>query len=215
MLHRISTLLGIPRDHPQQWWFGGLAVLGVLLIWLGIGLQTWWLLGVPFVLAVLWLAAVDFRKVFFLMIACLPLSMEQELPGGLATDLPSEQLMWVLTLCGVGWLLQNWRSVDVRFIRHPLSLALLLHLCWIMITVVTSQDIFVSFKYLLAKGWYVIVFYGLAAHLLNTERDFKAFFWWFLLPLLFVVLTVFAAMPPSTFRFRMSPMSWGLFSATT
>ncbi len=202
MLRRISTLLGVPRNHPQHLLFGGLAVLSVLLIWLGIGLQAWWLMGVPLVLAVLWLAAVDFRRVFFLMVASLPISMEQELPGGFATDLPSEPLMWLLTLCGIGWLLQNWRSVDGRFIRHPLTLALLVHLCWIAISVITSQDLFVSFKYLLAKGWYVIVFYCLAAHLLHTERDFKTFFWWFLLPLLFAVLTVFIRHAAIDFSFQ-------------
>ncbi len=202
MLHRLSTILGIPRDHPQHLLFGGLAVLGVLLIWLGIGLQAWWLLGIPLGLAVLWLAAVDFRKVFFLMLASIPLSIERELPGGFATDLPSEPLMWVLTLCGVGWLLQNLRSIDGRFIRHPLTIALLVHLCWIAISVVTSQDLFVSFKYLLAKGWYVIVFYCLAAHFLHTERDFKAFFWWFLLPLLFAVMTVFVRHAAIDFSFQ-------------
>ncbi len=202
MLQRLSHMLGIPRQHPQQFLFAGLSVLGVLLIWLGIGLQTWWLLGVPLVLAVLWLAAVDFRAVFFLLLASLPLSIERELPGGFATDLASEQLMWLLTLCGIGWLLRNWASVDGRFIRHPLTLALLLHLFWITISVITSQDFFVSFKYLLAKGWYVIVFYCLAAHFLNEERDFKAFFWWTLIPLLLAVISVFVRHAAIDFSFQ-------------
>ncbi len=202
MLRRISTLLGIPHQHPQGFLFGGLAVLGVLLIWLGIGLQAWWLLGIPVVFAILWLAAVDMRRLFFLMIACLPLSIEQELPGGFATDFPSEQLMWLLTLCGIGWLLRNVGAVDGRFIRHPLTLGLLVHFFWIAISVVTSQDVFVSAKYLLAKGWYIIVFYCLAAHLLRTERDFKTFFWWFLIPLLFAVLTVFVRHAAIDFSFQ-------------
>jgi O-antigen ligase len=202
MLNRLSTILGIPGDHPQRLLFGGLAVMSMLLIWAGIGFQAWWLLGVPAVLAVLWLTAVDFRRVFFLMIACLPLSIETELPGGFSTDFPSEQLMWLLTLCGVGWLLRNARAVDGRFVRHPLTIGLILHLIWISISVLTSQDVYVSFKYLLAKGWYVIVFYCLAAHLLRTERDFKEFFWWFLIPLLIAVLSVFIRHAAINFSFQ-------------
>lgn len=202
MLRRLTTFLGIPGHHPQGLLFGGLSVLGMLLIWLGVGLQEWWLFGVPAVLAVLWLAIVDFRRLFYLMMACLPLSIEEELPGGFATDFPSEQLMWLLTLCAIGWFLRNIRTIDGRFIRHPVTIALLLHLCWIAISVVTSQDIYVSFKYLLAKGWYVIVFYFLAAHLMRSERDFKEFFWWFLIPLLIAVVTVFTRHAAIDFSFK-------------
>lgn len=202
MLNRFSSLLGIPANHPQRLLFGVLAVLGVVSIWAGIGFQMWWLMGIPLGLALLWLTVVDFKRIFFLLLAALPLSMEQELPGGFATDLPSEQLMWLLTLCGIGWFLRNAPKVDGRFLRHPLALALLLHLCWIAVSVVTSQDVYVSVKYFLAKGWYVIVFYFLAAHLLRTERDFKAFFWWFLIPLLIAVISVFVRHAAINFSFQ-------------
>jgi O-antigen ligase len=190
MLQRLGYWLGLPPQHTQTAVFAGFAALGIALVWAGIALQQWWLMGVPLALGILWLAVVDLRKVFLLLLASIPLSMEQDLPGGLATDLPSEPLMWLLTLGGGAWFLRNWRSVDLRFLRHPISLALAAHLAWMTVSVLGSENFLASFKYLLAKGWYVAVFYCLAGRFLQKERDFKMFFWWFLIPLICATSTV-------------------------
>ncbi|MEZ4892119.1 MAG: hypothetical protein R2778_03775 [Saprospiraceae bacterium] len=78
-------------------------------------LDAWYIALAPAGILLAWLTIVDIRKVFFLMIGCIPLSMEQALPGGFATDLPSEQFMWILMLAGIGWFLLNWKRVDGRF----------------------------------------------------------------------------------------------------
>jgi O-antigen ligase len=203
MLRRLSTLLlPTPESHPQRGLFAVFALAIVASVFGSLYFGMWALLAVPAVLAVLWLTIVDIRKVFFLMLGCIPLSMEQALPGGFATDLPSEQLMWLLTLVGGVWFLRNWKNVDARFLRHPVTLALLMHLTWIIVTAITSQDFYISFKYLLAKGWYLIVFYFLAAHFLNEERDFKDLLWWFFLPLLFAVSTVVVRHAAKGFAFE-------------
>jgi O-antigen ligase len=186
----LHHFFAVPQGHPQGGLFATFAAATVAAVLGSLWLGAWWVALVPAALAVLWLVAVDVRKVFFLMLACIPLSLEQALPGGFATDLPSEQFMWLLTLAGLVWFGLHGRSIDVRFLRHPVSLALFAHLTWIMVCMATSQNFFVSFKYLLAKGWYVIVFYFWAARFLQTERDFKQLVWCFFLPLLFAVLTV-------------------------
>lgn len=165
-------------------------VLSLISIFAGLYFQMNWLTFVPAGLGMLWLTLVDVRKVFFLMVGSIPLSTEVSLPGGLATDLPSEPLMWLLTLAGVAWFSRNWRQVDVRFFRHPITLALFAHLFWLTICVATSQNFLISFKSLLAKGWYVVVFYFWAARFLNTVRDFKALMWWFFVPMFLVTITV-------------------------
>jgi O-antigen ligase len=178
------------KSHPQGWLVGLFSLATVASLLASIYLAIPALALVPAAFLVIWLTVVDIRKVFFLMMGCIPLSIELALPGGFATDLPSEQFMWLLTLVGIGWFLMNWRKVDVNFIRHPISLALFVHLAWIAVTMAASEIFFVSFKYFLAKGWYVIVFYFLAARFLNRERDFKELLWWFVLPLIFAVSVV-------------------------
>lgn len=190
MLRLASKLLAIPKDHPQGLVVATFVLLSLAAIFSGLYLEMTWLSLLPAGLAMVWLALVDVRKVFFLMMGCIPLSTEVSLPGGLATDLPSEPLMWLLTLAGVAWFSRNWRQVDVRFFRHPVTLALFAHLFWLTICVVTSQNFLISFKSLLAKGWYVVVFYFWAARFLNSERDYKALMWWFFVPLFLATLTV-------------------------
>lgn len=190
MLRLAAKLLNVPKGHPQGSLAAAFLILSTAFVFLGIWLDNIALILLPAALGVLWLALVDVRKIFFLMLGCIPLSTEVSLPGGLATDLPSEPLMWVLTLAGVAWFAKNWRQVDVRFFRHPITLALWAHLFWLVLCVATSQDFLISFKSLLAKGWYVVVFYFWAARFLNSERDFKNLLWWFFIPLLLATLSV-------------------------
>ena len=202
MLRRLSAMLAVPANHPQGGLFATFALAIIGSVFGALYLNAWWVLAIPAVMLVLLLSVVDIRKVFYLMLACIPLSMEQALPGGFATDFPSEQLMWLLTLVGGAWFFQNWRQVDGRYLRHPVTLALLAHFAWIIVSATTSQDLYISFKYLLAKGWYVIVFYFLAGHFLNEERDFKILVWYFFLPLLFAVLTVIVRHAATGFSFE-------------
>ncbi|MFN0015180.1 MAG: O-antigen ligase family protein [Saprospiraceae bacterium] len=189
-------------SHPQRWLVWAVAALSVLCGCLAPVLDTWWLAGIPAVFLILWLTAVDFRRVFYLMLGCIPISVEMELPGGLSTDLPSEPLMWLLTLVAVAWFFRNWRTLDGRFVRHPITLALLVHLAWTAVAVVGSTDMLVSFKFFLAKGWYVVVFYFLAAHILQTEDDHKRLLWWFFVPLLLTVCMILVRHAPHGFSFK-------------
>jgi O-antigen ligase len=202
MFRFLSTFWSVPTGAPQGKLFAVYATVGVLLIYTAIYEQMWWLLGAPVALAVVWLLFLDFRKIFFLMLACIPISMEEYLPGGFGTDFPSEQMMWLLMAAGIGWFLQNWRSVDARFIRHPLTLALFAHLAWMTVSMITSEDLYVSFKYILAKGWYVVVFYCLAAHILQSEKDYKNMMWWMFVPLLAAVITVVVRHAAIGFSFK-------------
>ena len=78
------------------------------------------------------------------------------------------------------------------FIRHPITLLLLLHLGWVFITMLNSESLFYSIKYFIAKIWFVTTFYFLAALMLQTQRDFKRFFWSIFTPLsIAVVITIY------------------------
>lgn len=193
--------MGFPV-HPQGAWMGLTAVVSLLALALAVWTETWWIaIVVPAGLLGLWWVIVDFKALFFLMLASIPLSTEVELPGGFSTDFLSEPLMWILTVAGTVWLIRNIQHIDGRFFRHPITLMLMAHLVWMAITVVFSRQFVFSFKFFLAKGWYVIVFYFMAARFLATEKDLKKMIWWFFLPLLLTVLTVLYKHYPTSFSF--------------
>lgn len=187
---RLLTRYGFHDTQPRYILVAVYALVLLLCLLGGIALESPLLAAVPVGLLVVWMAIVDYKALFFLMMACIPLSTEVELPGGFGTDLFSEPLMWLLTLSGTVWLCRNYHTVDSRYLRHPITLFLLVHLMWTIITVIFSQNFVVSFKFFLAKGWYVVVFYFLAARFLQEERDLKKMVWWFFVPLVFTAVIV-------------------------
>ncbi len=148
------------------------------------------LAGIPAALLLVFLSIVDFKKVFFLLLIFLPLSMEMSLPGGFSTDLPTEPLMVGLMLIYLVYLAQHAKTMSANFLRNPLSLLILLHFLWIVCCTINSQTVFVSVKFTLAKFWYLIVFYFLAGSLLQKEKDFRLFFWCTFPPLIFTVIVI-------------------------
>ena len=132
----------------------------VLLIGVILGLITgiYPLMALPLGLLVVYVAVVDFRKIFYLLIACIPFSTEIHIPGAFSVNLPSEPLIIGLTLICIFYVLGNLKTINGRFFRHPLMLVLLLHLGWMFIATLNSELFLVSVKFFTAKIWYVLVF---------------------------------------------------------
>ncbi|MCB9302018.1 MAG: O-antigen ligase family protein [Lewinellaceae bacterium] len=186
MENKLAQLLdtqGLP-----QLFFRIFAAILLLCLFVGIATEWYFLAGIPAFLLLVYLTIVDFRKVFLLLVACIPLSTELNLPNGLSTDLPSEPLMVGLMLVAGAYAIRHIKELDGRFLRHPITLFLLFHLAWIVVTAITSQAPAVSFKFLLAKIWYVATFYFLASRMLDGEKGFRAIFWAAFIPLILTVL---------------------------
>ena len=174
-------------DIPKLF-FRVYAVILLLSLFIGIATEFYYLAALPAFLLLVYLTVVDFRKVFYLLIICIPLSAEFFFPNGFGTDLPTEPLMVGLMIVGLLFIIKNGKNTDARFIRHPITLLLLLHIGWIAFTALTSGMIFISIKFLLAKLWYVTTFYFLAARMLCNEKDIRKLFWLFLIPLIFTIV---------------------------
>ena len=131
----------------------GFSAIVVLSLLVGIAGNWWFLAGIPALALYGYLAVVDFRKLFFLLFFFIPLTVEVWLPNGTVTDMPTEIMM--VSLLGIYFLytLRNGRQLRSDFLRHPSSLALLVHLGWFFFTSITSQDWLISLKYSLVKIW--------------------------------------------------------------
>jgi len=85
----IQQLTAVSGKHPQGWLVAVCMLVSLVSVWAGIALGALWLVLAPAALLIAWLVLVDIRKVFYLMMGAIPLSVEQALPGGFATDLCS------------------------------------------------------------------------------------------------------------------------------
>lgn len=183
------------RQHITHWsdterLFWGFGLVTLICILAAVVSNTYLLAGVPAFFLILYLSVVDFRQVFWLLIACLPLSTEFYLPNGFGTDLPTEPLMVGLTGIGLLYLLRHGQQFRSHFLQHPITLILLAHYAWILVTTLTSDLQFVSLKFALAKTWYIVPFYFLAGYLLRDTKQWRTLFWVFFLPLLFTVIVI-------------------------
>lgn len=173
-----------------EWLFWGFGLLVLASIFGAVGLNFWPLAGLPVLGLILYVSVVDFRQIFWLLIACLPLSTEIVLPNGFGTDLPTEPLMIGLT--GLTILFAIYHSSRLRgdYLRHPITLLLLGHVAWILVSTITSDLPIVSVKFFLAKSWYIIPFYFLAGYILHDQHHLRRLFWAFFLPLLLTVCII-------------------------
>ena len=117
----------------------------------------------------------DFRILYYGFFALLPFSVEVQL-GSFGTDLPSEPMMLVLTGIALLLFLKNFASIPRKYIYHPLSAILIVHIAWILVTSIFSQIPVFSFKFLLAKLWYVIPFYFLGFYILEDDKSVFSLF---------------------------------------
>ncbi len=183
-----SISRGIPPLSTQL--FAGFGGLTLVSIFLALATDSYFLAGLPALAIFAYVAIVDFRKLFFILLACLPLSTEVSLPGGFGTDLPSEPFMVSLMFIYLFYILYNVKHLNVAFLKHPISILLLLHLAWTFASSITAEIVYIAIKFSFARVWYVTVFYFLAGSLIKTVEDFRKAFWWVFIPLIITVAIV-------------------------
>jgi O-antigen ligase len=105
---------------------------------------------------------------FYALMATIPWSVEFSFSDTLATDLPDEPLM--LLAAGAALLVMVARRRQWRMALHPLLLLLALQLLWTGAAVLTSGMPLLSWKYALAKGWYVLAFVVLPCWLFRKQE---------------------------------------------
>lgn len=200
MLNRIRQSWASASD--VQRFFAVYAALMLLALFVGIAAEWYFLAAVPAVCLLIFLTVVDFKAVFFLMLACIPLSTELILPNGFGTDVPTEPLMIGLMLVGLLYIIRNGGVLTKSFVQHPITLLLFVHLAWIAFSTFTSSELVISVKFLLAKIWYVAAFFFVAGMMLKTTKDFKLFFWLIFIPLLFTVISTVVRHAAYGFSFK-------------
>lgn len=181
---RMTADVGSPS---MPWLFAMLTLIVTGSSIAAVALDDLRLLILPVVFLGAFLAVVDFRKMYLLLWATIPISTEVVLPNGVGTDLPDEPLMLLLFGIGTLVIISRLHTLSFRLLLHPITIFLLLHLAWIGITTIQSDNLLISVKFALAKTWYIVVFYALGYLLIKRESDGIAWLRWVLVPLLLTV----------------------------
>jgi putative inorganic carbon (HCO3(-)) transporter len=159
----------------------GILISFIALNSIMLALEIYYFPLVPLVLLFLALAVVSADKYLLVIVFFVPVSVPlSRLVEGLSMDmhLPTEPLLAGLLLL---YMVKNLMGdrIDLKVLRHPVTLAVYFHLGWLFITCFTSTDLMVSFKMLISRLWFIVGFYLLATQLFRQEKRMHTYIWLF------------------------------------
>ena len=171
----------ITEKYPRALLWG-ILISFIALNSLMLALEIFYVPLVPAVLLFLALALVSMDKYLLLIVFFVPVSVPlSRLAEGLSIDmyLPTEPLLaGLLVLYLLKYLMGD--RIDLKVLRHPVTLAIYFHLAWLFITSLTSTDPLVSFKMLASRIWFIVGFYLLATQLFRVEKRMHTYVWLFI-----------------------------------
>lgn len=144
--------------NKSQIFFAALSGLFITILGIAVFTEQYFLGATPFIILIFYAGWQNRNLVFFLLLASLSFSFEYNFSSGLGTDIPDEFLMLLVSFLFLAYWLYSPKAISKYVLQHPLILLLLAVVCWLMITVIFSSNHLNSFKYLLAKSWYIGAF---------------------------------------------------------
>jgi putative inorganic carbon (hco3(-)) transporter len=173
------------------------------LLWAGlasavfIGINAWFTANGSLVLNLLPLAAlaillavVRLDSIYYLIVFFTPLSIQLSLliPGIDADmSIPTEPMLFGVLLLLILREISG-KKLNKRILLHPVSISIYISLAWMFITCITSSIPLVSYKYFLARIWFLGTFYFLAITVFQSNKKIVQFWWFYLIPFTVVVI---------------------------
>lgn len=168
--------------------------------------EFYYLWGLPVLVAVIGVALFKMDWLLLGIVFFTPLSQNLEkLEFGLGVYLPTEPLMFGAMLIFFAKVLYDWKY-DIRILKHPLSVAILLNLVWIFICVFPSELPLVSFKFFVSRMWFVVPFFFIAVLLFKDRKNIDRFLWLYIIPLAGVI--VYTVINHAIRGFEEKPAHW-------
>jgi O-antigen ligase len=144
----------------------------------------------PIALFVVILALVHLDILYFIIIFLTPLSIpliEYIHSSPIDFAIPTEPMLFGIMLIFIYKMVRE-KNFDPRIINHPVTYAIIFYLFWLFMTSITSSMPLVSFKFLLARIWFLITFYFLAITIFRKTTNISKFVWCYALSMICVVI---------------------------
>lgn len=171
---------------------------------IGVAFEFYYLFALPAVLAIslLTLYRYDYIIAFIVLTTPFSFNFEDLAIGGVGFFFPTEPLLFGLLLL---FILQSFRKSPISkvILDHPISIAIILHVFWLVVTTYTSQMPIVSLKFLTARLWFIAIMYFMTLQIFKTEGKIKQYLWLYLVPLTIVV--IYTVLNHATYNFAHEP----------
>ncbi len=152
--------------------------------------DIYWLILLPLAGLVLLFFMLKFETVLLVIALLTPFAIDFAIMPGMELSMPVEPMMILFTVMFIFRVLvaRHENVYDPRLLRHPVSIAILSMLVWMVISSFTSRMPAVSFKYFAARLWFVIPFYFAAAQIFRNRDRMRQLVWCYIFSLVVVIL---------------------------
>ncbi len=180
----------VSLHKPPLFWVWIATIAYVVLNTVLIYLEFFYLPLVPLALLFFLIALTRMDILLYIVVLFVPLSIPlSELVSGLPVDiyLPTEPLLAALLVLYLLKYLSGER-VDLKVLRHPVTLAIFFQLAWILITTITSSDPVISLKFFVSRLWFIVGFFILATQLFRDEKGMHRYAWLYIISFSVVIV---------------------------
>lgn len=151
--------------------------------------------------------AVFYTEYSFLALAFLtPLSINiEEYTDSFGLFIPTEPLLFGLMIFLV--MMQMQKAIIPKHVwKHPIIWAVSFYLFWVVVTSITSTNPVTSFKFLLAKLWFVVPLLFFGPIFFKDRRNIRIFLWLFMIAMTITITYTIAV--HSTYNFGEDEGHW-------
>lgn len=166
-----------------------LAAVFLLITAAAIAMEMFYFLALPYVFLIVWMAIKSLDKLVFLIIFMVPISvpLSEFVEAPINMFMPTEPLLAGLLLLFI-ILIPTKKLIVKEIIYHPVTIASMILMVWMLVTTITSTMPLVSIKFFAMRLWFLIVFYYLIAMIVKTQKDIQNFIWLYAVPMVIVIV---------------------------
>jgi len=169
--------------EAKKKWLIGSGIIFILLNTIGIAFEFYWTPALPGLAIVALLAVLRLDILIIILVGLVPISVNiEDLVLGMGISVPDEPLIIGIFLLVIYKFIIDG-EYDFRVLKHPISIAILINLLWILVTVFTSQEKIVSLKFFLSRSWFLVIFYFLSVVLFKQFNNIRYYLWAYIIPL--------------------------------
>lgn len=176
-------------DKKGLRWFIAISALFLGVVGAAIYLERFEILFLPIILAVIYAAFFHLDKLLLFVVFTTPFSLNIEELGveGIGLYLPTEPILFGIMLI---FLMRQFHKseMDAKFLRHPITIAIALNLLWMFMTCISSENPVVSWKYFIARLWFVVPIFFLGVMIFRKDKNIITWLWAFIIPLTGIII---------------------------
>ncbi|TVQ94007.1 MAG: O-antigen ligase family protein [Bacteroidetes bacterium] len=152
--------------------------------------EIYWFMALPLALLVMLLFFFSLDKLLLAIVFITPFTFKYRHEAmGFTVDIPTEPVI-VAIMCLFFLKLFYEQRYDMRIIRHPVTVILIINLIWMFVTSVTSEIPVVSFKFFISRLWFVVTFYFVLIQLFKQPEKIRLFLWLFGTALVMIIIYI-------------------------